>query len=121
LLALALAAAGCGGGEEDPVDGRGYTFSIPEGWEDATDQAEDNPELDLGGIRADTLVVGDREDGFTSNVNVIREPGLPDGVGAREYAETSLAALREPAAAGFPPEDVETLEELRPRGLTPTR
>jgi hypothetical protein len=101
------------------VDGRGYAYDVPDGWDDATDEAEDNPELDLGGIRADTLVVGEREDGFTPNVNVIREPGLPEGVGAREYAEASLIALRDPAAAGFPPEVVETLEQLRPRQITP--
>jgi hypothetical protein len=118
-LALGLLLPGCGGEDEEPVDGRGYAYSVPDGWDDATDEAEDNPELDLGGIRADTLVVGEREDGFTPNVNVVREPGLPDGIGAREYAEASLVALRDPAAAGFPAEIVETLERLEPRQLSP--
>jgi hypothetical protein len=118
-LALALMAASAGCGDEvERVDGRGYSYSVPDGWEDATEEAEDSPELDLGaGIRADTLVVGDREDGFVSNVNVIREPGLPEGITAREYAEVSLTALRDPAASGFPPELVETLENLKPRRI----
>jgi hypothetical protein len=120
LLALAaLAAAGCGGDDEDPVDGSGYTYSVPDGWEDVSDQAED--EIDVGGFRPDTLVVGEREDDFATNVNVIREGGVPERVTAAQYGEVSLAGLRDPVAAGLPPELAEVIESLHPRQISGLR
>jgi hypothetical protein len=122
LLALAaLAAAGCAGGEEDRVEGSGYRYAVPDGWEDVSDEAQDRPGLELAGVRPDSLVIGETEDDFTTNVNVVRETGLPQGIGASEYAEASIAGLRDPVAAGFPPEVAETIERLNPTRISEPR
>jgi hypothetical protein len=118
LLAL-IALAGCGGDDEDPVDGSGYTYSVPDGWEDASDRAAE--ELEIGGFRPDTLVIGESEDDFATNVNVIRENGVPNGVTAAQYAEVSLAGLRDPVAGGLPPEVAGTIEQLNPRDISEPR
>jgi hypothetical protein len=120
MLALTVAAGGCGGddGSTGPVEGSGYSYAVPEDWNDRTDESEDIPELELAGFRPDTLVTGERRDGFATNVNVIREPGLPDGLTAEDYAEGSLAALRDPASSGFPPEVTEAIEEMKVRDLS---
>jgi hypothetical protein len=120
LLALA-ALAGCGGDDdnEDPVDGSGYTYSVPDGWEDASNRAAE--EIEIGGFRPDTLVIGESEDDFATNVNVIREDGVPRAVTAAQYAEVSLAGLRDPVAAGLPPEVARTVEELNPRQISEPR
>lgn len=84
---LVLAVAGCGGGDdsEDAASGTGYSVSLPEGWREATD------ELSTGAINFDLVVAGEREGGFLTNVNVIREdpPGVPDDVDAlvESYAQ----------------------------------
>lgn len=124
LLALAvLAVAGCGGGDDDqePVQGTGYTYSVPDGWEDVSDRAEDEPGLELGGIRPDSIVVAEPEDDFATNVNVVRQGGLPAGVTAAQYAEANLAGLRNPTAAGLPPEIIESLKSLNPRDISERR
>ena len=113
--------AGCGGDEGDPVEGTGYTYSVPGGWEDFSDRAQDEPSLELGGFRPDTVVVGEAEDDFATNVNVIREAGLPAGVTAAQYAEASIAGLRNPAAVGLPLEVVETIESSKPRDISEPR
>jgi hypothetical protein len=121
VLALAaLAASGCGGEDEDPVEGTGYTYSVPDGWEDASDSqaAEEAPEVI--GVRFDSLVNGEAEDGFAVNVNVLRER-VPGGITASEYAELNIATLRDPSAAGYPPELAERIEELDVRGLSRPR
>jgi hypothetical protein len=114
LALLALAAvtlAGCNGDDEneDPVEGTGYTYAVPDGWEDVSDQAEE--EIDVGGFRPDTLVIGESQDDFATNVNVIREGGLPNGVTAAQYADASLAGLRDPVGAGLPPEVAQAIED----------
>ena len=121
VLALAaLAASGCGGEDEDPVEGTGYTYSVPDGWEDASDSqaAEEAPEVI--GVRFDSLVNGEAEDGFAVNVNVLRER-VPGGITASEYAQLNIATLRDPSAAGYPPELAERIEELDVRGLSRPR
>ncbi len=110
LAAVALALGGCSD-EEQRVDGSGYTYAVPDGWEDASDEASDI-DLNVEGVLVDSAVIGDREDEFTTNVNVVREEGVPDGVTARQYREVSIANLRDPAAAGFPPEVVDELEDI---------
>jgi hypothetical protein len=110
LAAVALALAGCSD-EEDTVDGSGYTYAVPDGWQDASDEASDI-DLDVQRILVDSAVTGAREDDFTTNVNVVRERGVPAGVTARQYGKVSLANLRDPAAAGFPPEVVQELEDI---------
>jgi hypothetical protein len=122
LLALAaVALAGCSGGDEngEPVEGTGYTYSVPDGWEDVSDQAEE--EIDVGGFRPDTLVIGESEDDFATNVNVIREDGLPDGVTAAQYADASLAGLRDPTGSGLPPEVAQAIESGNLRQISEPR
>jgi hypothetical protein len=123
VACLALAAGGCGDDDDaedrDRVSGRGYSYAVPEGWRDISEEAPD--ELEVAGIRPDTAVVGEREDDFATNVNVIREGGLPPGVSTSEYANITIAVLRNPAASGFPPEFVEAIERIQPRGITEPR
>ena len=110
LAAVALALAGCSGDDDaEPVEGTGYTYSVPDGWEDVSGPAEE--EIEIGGFRPDTLVIGESEDDFATNVNVIREDGLPSGVTAAQYADASLAGLRDPVGAGMPPEVAQAIED----------
>jgi hypothetical protein len=115
LLLVVLALAGCGGEEQDQVEGTGYVYGVPDGWEE-----EDGDDLDVGPFRPDSLVVGEAEDGFATNVNVIRED-VPSGFTPAQYAEASLAGLRDPAGAGFPPEAAEMIERVNPSGITEPR
>ena len=89
LLGLSLA-AGCGGDGGKVVGGSGYEVTVPDGWEDRTDEGED---IEVGSFSPDVTLIGDREDGFTTNVNVIRTQGgaldIDEQVGAeRELLET---------------------------------
>jgi hypothetical protein len=118
LAALALGAAGCGG-DDDPVEGAGYSYSVPDGWQDVSDDADD--EIDIGGLRPDSLVVGEREEGFAPDVNVIREGGLPAGITTAQYADVSLAGLKDPERAGLPPELVDIVGKLEPHDFSETR
>jgi hypothetical protein len=120
LAVAALTAAGCGGEDEDPVKGTGYTYSVPDGWEDASDSQAAEEAPDVIGVRFDSLVNGETEDGFAVNVNVLRER-VPGGITASEYAELNIATLRNPSAAGYPPELAERIEELDVRGLSRPR
>jgi hypothetical protein len=115
LAAVALALGGCSD-EEERVDGSGYTYAVPDGWEDATEQAGDL-DFDLPQVLVDSVVVGERQDDFTTNVNVVREGGLPDGVTARQYADATIANIRNPAAAALPPEVVEAFEGVDPASI----
>lgn len=117
LVLVGLAVAGCDGSEQDadPVEGTGYSYSAPNSWDDVSDRAQDQPEL--ARFRPDSLVVGERKADFTTNVNVVRESGLPDGLTAEHYAEASLAGLRDPGKAGLPPELAQAIEKLDPTGI----
>lgn len=117
LLAL-VALAGCSEEDEEPpqIEGTGYTYTVPGGWEEAT-----GADIEVGGFRPDSLVIAEREDDFTTNVNVVRENGLPGGVTVDDYAEASVAGLRDPAAAGLPPELVEVIEALSPTQISELR
>ena len=120
-LALPAAMSACAGDAgSDTVMGSGYSYAVPEDWNDRTEESEDVPELELAGIGPDTLVIGARHDGFATNVNVVREPGIPEGVTAGDYADIALAALRDPASSGFPPEVTEAIEEMEVRELSET-
>jgi hypothetical protein len=120
LLTLAALAAGCGGEDEDPVEGTGYTYSVPDGWEDASDSEAADEAPKVIGVRFDSLVNGEAEGGFAVNVNVLRER-VPGGITDSEYAELNIATLRDPSAAGYPPELAERIEELDVRGLSRPR
>jgi hypothetical protein len=115
ILLIAVALVGCGGEEQDQVEGTGYVYAVPDGWEE-----EDADDLEVGRFRPDSLVVGEREEGFATNVNVIRED-VPSGFTAARYAEANLAGLRDPARAGFPPEVAEMIESANPTGITEPR
>ena len=121
LAVAAVALTGCSGGDEggDPVEGTGYTYSLPDGWEDFSDRAEE--EIDVGSFRPDTLVVGESDDDFATNVNVIREDGLPNGITAAQYADASLAGLRDPVGAGMPPDVAEAIEDGNLRQISEPR
>ena len=89
LVALTLALiAGCGdddggdggGGESGGASGTGYTLDPPEGWRDGTKEAK------TGAINFDLVLLGERRDDFTGNVNILREE--PPG-------EASLDDLKE--------------------------
>jgi hypothetical protein len=122
LAAVAVAAlAGCGDDSEERVQGTGYSYSVPDGWKDVSAEAMNEPSVEIAGIRPDSAVVGERDAGFATNVNVIREGNLPAGTTAREYAEASIAGVRDPRAAGYPPELVETFERMRPRQISEAR
>jgi hypothetical protein len=120
LTVAALATAGCGGEDEDPVEGTGYTYSVPDGWEDASDSEAADEAPKVIGVRFDSVVNGEAEDGFAVNVNVLRER-VPGGITASEYAELNIATLRNPSAAGYPPELAERIEELDVSGLSRPR
>jgi hypothetical protein len=110
-LTIALVAA-CGDDAPERVDGQGYSYAVPDGW----DQVEDD--VEIAGFRPDSAVIGDRDDGFRVNVNVVREGGLPAGMTVAQYAEASIAGVRDPRAAGLPQELVDTVERMRPRQFT---
>jgi hypothetical protein len=116
ILLVVLALAGCGGEDREQVEGTGYVYGVPDGWEE-----QDADDLEVGPFRPDSLVVGDTEDRFATNVNVLREPRVPREVTAAQYAEVSLAGLRDPAAAGYPPQVADMIESLNPRGITRPR
>ena len=119
LLFLAGAAvAGCSD-EQAKIDGSGYSYSLPDGWEDgieAISEVEDET-----GILADSVAFGEREDDFTTNVNVFREGGLPARMTAAKYAEISIAGLREPDASGIPPDIAEQVEAAAATDISEAR
>jgi hypothetical protein len=119
-LALTIAVTACGAddGSTDRVAGSGYSYAVPGDWDDRTDESKEEAELELAGVRPDTVVTSESRDGFATNVNVIREEGLPEGVTAGDYAHISQAGLRDPVSAGFPPEVVEVIEAMKVRDLS---
>jgi hypothetical protein len=123
-VALAATAGGCGDDDDEDqarVTGKGYSYAVPDGWRDISEEAPDVPGVEVAGITPDTAVIGEREDGFATNVNVIREGGLPPGVSSSQYADITIAVLRDPAASGFPPEFVEAIERIQPREISEPR
>jgi hypothetical protein len=119
LVLAALAAAGCGGDDGDPVEGDGYSYSTPDGWDDFSERAEEEDELSFRGIRPDTVVVGETEDDFATNVNVVvQDGGLPGDITARQFADANIAGLRSPAQAGLPPQVARSIEALDVRDVS---
>jgi hypothetical protein len=117
VVLLVLAAAALAGCSDEPaeIDGSGYTFALPDGWEDGADEIS-NLE-DETGVLADSVAFGEREDDFTTNVNVIRQGGVPPGMTARQYARICIAQLRNPAAAGAPQDLIAMLENAAPSDI----
>ena len=122
LAALALAAlavAGCSDEDGDPVEGNGYSYSVPDGWDDFSEEARDDPGADFHGSRPDTAVVGEQRDDYTSNVNVlVQEESLPGNLTTQAFADANIAGLRSPAQAGLPPEVAESIESLDVRDIS---
>jgi len=120
LLALAaLAVAGCSDEDGDAVDGNGYSYSVPDGWDDFSEKAREDAAADFQGSRPDTAVIGEQRDDYTSNVNVVvQEEGLPRNLTPQAFADANIAGLRTPAQAGLPPAVADAIERLDVRGIS---
>jgi hypothetical protein len=98
LMCLVLL-AGCGddngeGGEV--VEGTGYELTVPDGWNDRTDRAED---FQFAGFEPDVIFTDDAESGFQVNVNVTREPDI-GSIGLDEYVEAAREIVRQGSIGG---------------------
>jgi len=65
---------------EGRVSGTGYSFALPAGFEDQTGETA------TGAIRVDRLLIGPTEEGFRTNINVVRVPNPRPGTDATELA-----------------------------------
>jgi hypothetical protein len=101
------------------VEGNGYSYSAPDGWDDFTEAAKGEESLNFHGIRPDTVVADESEDDFATNVNVVvQDEALPPNVTTRQFADANMAGLRSPAQAGLPLEIVQSIEALNVRDVT---
>jgi hypothetical protein len=105
VLALlgALVLGGCGGGDDAGSKPRAkaaaYEVDLPSGWSDRTSQIsnQDNP------IRFDSVFVASYDDGFRTNVSVVRQKA-PAGLGLDAVARASQRQTRDVyGAGGFEP------------------
>ena len=71
----------------DTIDGEGYTYAIPDGWEDVGDEATT--------AQADSAVRVTEPDGFGTNINVIVTPsaGTTDVESLRETFKKQIKGL----------------------------
>jgi len=108
LLACLAAAllAGCGSDEPETVDGDGYSFEAPEGWEDVTGDSEEIADL-IGGAGGDAaaaaagaydvaVVSDETSDDFRTNFNVGLQEDVPPGYDAQRFAEQNVAVFENP-------------------------
>jgi hypothetical protein len=99
------ALVGCGGGTSgDGVSGTGYSVGLPEGWQEQTEEAGS------GAINFDLFLAGEREGGFVTTVNVIREdpPGVPGDVDELvETYERQLEAFGETSPQPLPSREID--------------
>jgi uncharacterized lipoprotein YehR (DUF1307 family) len=96
LLVAAVVIAGCGEDESPRVNGTGYSYELPDGWEDVSDDAE----FGAVGFNTDSVARGEPEEGFATNVNVIRETSLAEELDIDEYSRAGLRLLKHPEALG---------------------
>jgi hypothetical protein len=73
---------------EGRVSGTGYSFSLPDGFEDQTGQTA------TGAIRVDRLLIGPTEERFRTNINVVRVPNPRPGTSAPDLADQFTSELR---------------------------
>lgn len=88
--------AGCGSKAGDARSGSGYEVDLPDGWSDDTEEAEEAETA----IRFDSLLRKEREDGFATNVNVIRER-VGDDVALGDVEDTYEQQLRQFGASNI--------------------
>jgi hypothetical protein len=120
LGAAVVGLAGCGGDDGDRVDGDGYTYEAPDGWNDVTEDLSDEESLEFAGVRPDTIVADEAEDGFATNVNVVAQQGMPANLTSAAFARVNMAALRDPAGSNLPPEVAASIEALNVRDIRRT-
>ena len=100
-MAAVLLLSGCDDAGET-VKGSTYEVTVPDGWEDESEQADD---IEVAGYSPEVILTGQREDGFTTNVNVIRESSLAEDVDLDKYMEATRELLEQgelPGAEGLP-------------------
>ena len=110
LAALALL-AGCGDDDGDKgkvVKGDGYEVTVPEGWDDQSSKRE---QLEVGGFTPDLVLTGEREDGFTTNVNVVLTEGVERSLDAQTRAERELLERGGPVGDDVELQPAENLTE----------
>ena len=88
LLLLPLAACDDDDDAGKVVGGDGYELTVPDGWSDESDAGA---EFEVSGFRPELVIVGDREDGFATNVNIIR--GSTPNMGLDEQFRAERAQL----------------------------
>lgn len=114
IVAAAIVALGCGGGEDgttgesggDLVDGDGYAYELPEGWRVATtDEASEQ--------FSTAIVEVDPEGDFAVNLNVIVQSGVGDSVGLEDFVAGGIDQVEsDPASTGLPADaDVQITED----------
>jgi hypothetical protein len=121
-LVAAAVAAGCGDDEDEaagPVEGDGYTYELPDGWEDQSELGDEaSAQVDESlpapvGADVDSFAVDETEDGFATNVNVIRTGSIAPGVTAARIARENARVLGAPeGAAQVLPEGSEILSDV---------
>ncbi len=114
---LVAAAAGCGGDDDSEpeaggvVAGKGYEYTLPDGWIDASTLTGPAAEqLGLGGDVIDSLSTDDPEAEFATNVNVATGPA--PGVTLKQLTAQALLTIRDPQL--LPPGVEFTSEPTRP-------
>jgi len=121
-LILALPVAGCGDDgqsatETKTINGDGYTFEAPEGWEDVTGDTEAIADVIGGGSDVaaaaaaayDVAVASEeRTDGLHTNFNVGRQGDLPPDYDSQQLAEQNIAVFENPdQVEGILPEGID--------------
>lgn len=100
LLALAFAAAGCGESEDERAGTAQFEITVPEDWRDVTEQARNVEGSDVEGatetdrqiieqVKPVVAVARPPEDGFATNVNVIRRSSIAPDVSLEEFRRMS--------------------------------
>ena len=116
-LAVGLLVA-CGSDEPETIDGDGYSFEAPEGWEDITGESEEIAEV-IGGSGGDAaagaagaydvaVVSDETSNDFRTNFNVGVQEDVPPGYDSLQFAEQNIAVFRNPdQVEGILPEGID--------------